>query len=191
MTDEGNNIWSITVTYPSSAIGDTQSYKFVNGDWGTPGIDNEGGDSSKIGMDGCGVDDGSGNINRQLEIPSSDVAYQFCWEMCTQCDGSPAVISGIVLAEAVSDFSVQPNPISDRAAISYTLKERVEDLSITIYNALGQAVKTLYDGAQTSGNHTIIWDVTNAQGTAVENGVYFYTLNNGTSQLTQKMVVAR
>jgi hypothetical protein len=32
MTDEGSNIWAITVTYPSTAVGATQLYKFVNND---------------------------------------------------------------------------------------------------------------------------------------------------------------
>jgi len=52
LTDMGNNVWSITVTY--AAPGATQSYKFVNGDWGM----NEGTDEgSTIASDGCGVDE--------------------------------------------------------------------------------------------------------------------------------------
>ena len=35
MTDQGNGVWSITVTFPSTAIGGTTYYKFVNGNWGT------------------------------------------------------------------------------------------------------------------------------------------------------------
>jgi hypothetical protein len=65
MTDEGNNVWSISVTYPSTAIGTEQLFKFVNGDWGT----NEGATGSEIATGGCGLDDGAGNINRTLVIP--------------------------------------------------------------------------------------------------------------------------
>jgi hypothetical protein len=80
MTDLGNGLWSIAVTYPASAIGTTQSYKFVNGDWGT----NEGGSASLIAIDGCGIND-NGNINRQLVIPATNTTYTFCWDKCTAC----------------------------------------------------------------------------------------------------------
>ena len=59
MTDLGNNIWSIDVTFPSTAVDATLLYKFVNGNWGT----NEGTDAANtIGAGGCGVDDGAGNV---------------------------------------------------------------------------------------------------------------------------------
>ncbi len=81
MTDLGNNLWSIAVTYPASAIGTTQLYKFVNGDWGT----NEGGGSSLIAINGCGVNDGGGNINRTLVIPATNTTYTYCWDKCVAC----------------------------------------------------------------------------------------------------------
>ena len=80
MTDLGNGLWSIAVTYPASAIGTTQLYKFVNGDWGT----NEGIATSLIAVDGCGIND-NGNINRQLVIPATNTTYTFCWDKCTAC----------------------------------------------------------------------------------------------------------
>ena len=81
MTDLGSGLWSIAVTYPASAIGTTQLYKFVNGDWGT----NEGGGSSLIATDGCGTNDGGGNINRTLVIPATNTTYTFCWDKCVAC----------------------------------------------------------------------------------------------------------
>ena len=66
MTNTGNNIWSISVTYPSTSVGQTQTYKFVNNNWGT----NEGVAGSTIASGGCGEDDGGGNINRKLVIPA-------------------------------------------------------------------------------------------------------------------------
>lgn len=81
MTDLGSGLWSIAVTYPASAIGTTQLYKFVNGDWGT----NEGGGSSLIATDGCGTNDGGGNINRTLVIPATNTTYTYCWDKCVAC----------------------------------------------------------------------------------------------------------
>lgn len=85
MMDMGNNIWSITVAYPVANVGATQSYKFISGDWGT----NEGTDpANTIATGGCGVDDGSGNINRQLVFLATDVTVCYLWDACTSCAAS-------------------------------------------------------------------------------------------------------
>jgi hypothetical protein len=105
MTDEGNNLWSITVTYPSSSAAQTQSYKFVNGDWGA----NEGGTGSSILTGQCGVDDGSGNINRTFVIPSTAQTLTFCWDECSVCGGqaiAPVVTTSIPTAITASSASV-------------------------------------------------------------------------------------
>ena len=47
MTDQGNNIWAIAVTFDAANVGDTLSFKFVNGNWGT----NEGATGSLIATD--------------------------------------------------------------------------------------------------------------------------------------------
>ena len=94
MTNEGNNIWSITVVYPDSAIGKVQRYKFVNNDWGT----NEGSDSLVAG--GCGVQDG-GDVNRVLTIPATNTTYSYCWDRCRAClipAGLPSVSTASVSA---------------------------------------------------------------------------------------------
>jgi flagellar basal-body rod modification protein FlgD len=55
------------------------------------------------------------------------------------------------------------------------------DVMITITDASGKTVKTLYDGQQSSGSHLISWDGTDNAGQAVEDGSYHYTVmaNNG------------
>ena len=87
MTNLGNNIWSITVTYPSSSIGQIQSFKFVNGNWGN----NEGmNPNNTLVTGGCGTNDGSGNINRNFTIPASNIILTYCYDQCLQCNGSSA-----------------------------------------------------------------------------------------------------
>ncbi|MEY3504446.1 MAG: hypothetical protein RL349_1039, partial [Bacteroidota bacterium] len=96
MTDEGNNIWAITVSYPVASLGATQLYKFVNGDWGS----NEGTDpANTIAVDSCGVDDGGGNINRTYALMPGTVCY--VWDACTAC--------GVSVAEnAIANLTVAP-----------------------------------------------------------------------------------
>jgi hypothetical protein len=81
MANLGNNIWSITVSYPTSFSGQTQFYKFVNGDWGM----NEGDLASLIVINGCGNDDGAGNINRTFVIPTLNSTELNCYNTCGNC----------------------------------------------------------------------------------------------------------
>jgi len=50
------------------------------------------------------------------------------------------------------------------------------DVMITVTDADGYTVKTLYDGQQSAGEHIISWDGTNNAGNAVEDGSYTYTV---------------
>lgn len=61
------------------------------------------------------------------------------------------------------------------------------DVMITITDASGKTVKTLYEGQQNSGSHVIGWDGTDSSGNALEDGSYKYTVlansGNGFSQV--------
>lgn len=159
MTDLGGNIWSITVQYPATSIGNTQQYKFVNGDWGM----NEGTDpGTTIAVDGCGTDDGSGNINRALIIPSSDVTYTFCWDSCVQCNGADPV--AFLEEDVFSALSVKPNPSVD--VVTFNFGEVVGDVAIRIYDLSGKLVSSI-DATSVST------DVNIAE---LQSGSYIYTL---------------
>lgn len=53
---------------------------------------------------------------------------------------------------------------------------KAADVMITIADADGKTVKTLYPGQQTTGSHLISWDGTDSNGDAVEDGNYTYTV---------------
>ncbi len=159
MTDEGSNIWSITVSYPSTAVGATQLYKFVNNDWGT----NEGTAGTTIASDNCGVDDGGGNINRTLVIPSANAAFLFCYDRCFQCDGSsPALSSDEV---EVAELTVAPNPTAGDVNVTFSARA-AGTANVKVMNLLGQSVMVL-DRAVEAGVNTIKADLN------VANGTYF------------------
>lgn len=183
MTDMGNNIWSITVTYPAGSIGNEQLFKYVNGDWGVPDEDNEGGDFSSIATDGCGVDDGAGNINRTLIIPDVDLTLLYCWNECFQCDGSdPIVITGIQDLEIVTDVNVSPNPTEGNTRISYNLDQQ-SNVQIRLLNVLGGEVVELTNETQSVGNYVYDLDLTE-----FESGIYLYQIQAGTEFYTGKVI---
>jgi Tol biopolymer transport system component len=80
-----------------------------------------------------------------------------------------------------------PNPFYSSTAISYKLAEE-SNISVKIYNVLGQIVKEYRVGAQGTGVHGIIWDGTNESGAKVSSGVYIYQLLSGSKIQAKKML---
>ena len=170
MTNMGNNVWSKSITFPATAVGQNLFFKFVNGNWGT----NEGTADTSISADGCGVNDGTGNINRRVTIVPVPLTVKYCWDKCFQCDGSsPIIISSTrSLTQSIKPLSVYPNPFNGEMNISYE-NARSSKVSVEIVNLLGQSVKSLYNGQQAAGQHELVWDATANSGVKVPFGTYF------------------
>jgi hypothetical protein len=77
--------------------------------------------------------------------------------------------------ENVNGINVYPNPFNDEISIAYEL-EQSSFVSIFVYDLNGQVVKKLIREDQQSGAHSVKWDGTNAAGSPVENGLYFYSM---------------
>lgn len=68
-----------------------------------------------------------------------------------------------------------PNPFNPLTTIQYALPESGH-VQLTIYDRLGQLVKTLVNEEQGAGYYTIHWDATNEFGKTVSSGMYIYRL---------------
>jgi hypothetical protein len=74
--------------------------------------------------------------------------------------------------------------------IRYQLPQAVQ-VSLTIYNMLGQKVRELINAQQPAGYHTAIWDGRDNAGRPVPTGVYHYRLQAGSFTVTKKMLMAK
>ncbi len=84
-----------------------------------------------------------------------------------------------------------PNPFNPVTTIRYGIKERAH-VSLKIYNAAGQLVKTLVDEVQApDAIEPVTWDGSNDAGQAVASGVYFYKLVTKNLSQTRKMVLLK
>ena len=68
-----------------------------------------------------------------------------------------------------------PNPFNPSTTIRYELAA-ISNVTIKIYNILGQEVRTLVHQVQTAGQQAAIWDSRNSFGRVVSSGVYFYRI---------------
>ncbi|MCK4224326.1 MAG: T9SS type A sorting domain-containing protein, partial [candidate division Zixibacteria bacterium] len=87
-------------------------------------------------------------------------------------------------------FQNQPNPFNPETKISYYLP-RACQVRLTIYNVLGQKVKTLFDDYQDAGMQTLIWDGRGDDGVQLSSGIYFYRLQADNFHQTKKMTLMK
>ena len=84
-----------------------------------------------------------------------------------------------------------PNPFNPETTIRFSVKETAP-VSITIYNAKGQLIRTLVNNEiKTPGNYSIVWDGKDKNGNTMSSGVYFYKMNSGKYSDTKKMILMK
>ncbi|MFC1556443.1 T9SS type A sorting domain-containing protein, partial [candidate division KSB1 bacterium] len=83
-----------------------------------------------------------------------------------------------------------PNPFNPTTEISYYLKESGQ-VKLTVYNVVGQEIKTLVSAYQPSGKYTVQWDATDKYGYQVAGGIYIYKLNVNDFHAVKKMILLK
>ena len=78
-----------------------------------------------------------------------------------------------------------PNPFSDKATISYTLKN-ASDVQIVVYDQLGKQVKSLVNQLQQPGDYKVELDASD-----MNSGVYFYQFRSGSQIITKKILLSK
>jgi flagellar hook assembly protein FlgD len=81
-------------------------------------------------------------------------------------------------------------PFNPTTTLRFDLPE-VSNITLTIYNMLGQKVRTFDYQNTSAGYHSITWDATNDLGEQVGAGVYLYQLQAKNFVKTRKMVLLK
>jgi len=83
-----------------------------------------------------------------------------------------------------------PNPFNPETRIYFEIPQ-THDVTILIYNSLGQKVRTLVNKNFTAGQHIVNWNGLSDEGSTVASGVYFYRIKAGDFIESRKMVLIR
>lgn len=83
-----------------------------------------------------------------------------------------------------------PNPFNPETTVSFALPEAGE-VEVTVFNVLGQQVKTLASGHHEAGTYEVIWDGADESGSKVASGIYFYRAKINDFAKTRKMVLLK
>ena len=111
------------------------------------------------------------------------------WNFSTS---SPTAVDGKIdaIPEHYALLPAYPNPFNPKTTIIYYLPESAE-VSLIIYNSMGQFVLELVSSYQHAGEYTVTWDGRNNLGVPVTSGLYFCHFKSGNNAFTQQIMLVR
>ncbi|MGA7160834.1 MAG: T9SS type A sorting domain-containing protein, partial [Bacteroidota bacterium] len=102
---------------------------------------------------------------------------------------STGIVTGVARKNEVPSsftlFQNYPNPFNPTTMISYQLAVN-SVVTLKVYDVLGRLVKTLQEGRQTSGEHSVTFDAS-----TLASGTYFYRLTAGGFGETKRMALIK
>ena len=84
-----------------------------------------------------------------------------------------------------------PNPFNPSTVVSYNVPQTSSFVTLKIFNAKGQLVKTLVNGKQEQGNYSVTWNGKDNNDNAVSTGIYYSRLETARKVLNKKMVLMK
>lgn len=83
-----------------------------------------------------------------------------------------------------------PNPFNPTTYIPFSL-QKTGETTLTIYNLLGQQIRTLVNSKMAAGSHEMRWDGLDDYGLPVSAGIYLYQLKSGDFKETKQLALVR
>lgn len=120
----------------------------------------------------------------EILITFSDNGYDFVEEYIYHTDANDEIVFPI---QTLSSF---PNPFNAETTIKFSLQAE-QELTLNIYNTRGQLVNTLISAELAKGDHFVVWDGTDNNGTQVSSGVYFCSLITKERNKTVKLMLLK
>ncbi|MBD3332360.1 T9SS type A sorting domain-containing protein [candidate division GN15 bacterium] len=139
------------------------------------------------------------SVSRDLNLPIPPVVPAGTYVICVSASAGDAFASTCQTVVVVnSDMGMQgvqdddplkatnyPNPFNPVTTISFDLSD-ASQVSVRVFNMLGQEVATLHDGQLSAGPQEFQFDASD-----VASGVYFYRIETSQGATTEKMMLLK
>jgi len=148
-------------------------------------------------IDGAGTTDALMNYSFTDEsLPAAEQVFYVLEQI--DLDGTihrsnPIEVSlGARFLDLPTEFAtaVYPNPFNPSTTVSYDLPADAQ-VSIVIYDAIGQEIRQLVNDAHSVGRYSVQWDARDNLGRSVGSGVYIAKIRAGQFSATQKMLLLK
>jgi hypothetical protein len=96
------------------------------------------------------------------------------------------MVSGDVIPATYSLDQNYPNPFNPSTKIEFSIPEDVNNVTLTIYNALGQRVAELVNSKMEAGKYSYVWNASD-----VATGLYIYELRTDKFVSVKKMLLIK
>ncbi|MDP2035742.1 MAG: T9SS type A sorting domain-containing protein [Ignavibacteria bacterium] len=83
-----------------------------------------------------------------------------------------------------------PNPFNPATTINFSIADK-SHVQLSVFNLLGEVVKTLVDQNEETGVHSMTWNGLNESGIPVNSGVYLLRLEAGSQIQMRKMILLK
>ena len=130
---------------------------------------------------------GPNHLGRHLDWTHPDTPVPFCWEFYI---GDVGIGERNETPQKFAIKSIEPNPFNSIVSIDYSIGEKTY-IDISIYDVLGQKVKTLVNKKQNTGNYKVNWDATDNIGNSVKSGIYFVNVRTGIGNRVRRIVLVK
>jgi len=144
------------------------------------------------------ADGGGYSLVIREKNPLGDPHSPNYWKASKNINGSPGTDEDIIYSANLMDdnpkyFALEqnfPNPFNPITHIQFRIKESSQ-VSLKIYNILGQEVATLVNENLKAGVYNVTWDAKNSIGNKVVSGTYFCRLTVGNLVISKKMLLLK
>ncbi|MBU1073125.1 T9SS type A sorting domain-containing protein, partial [bacterium] len=137
----------------------------------------------------------------QAEVPGLTPGQTYWWRafaadtlewglMSDARDFTVSTSTGVDVAILGLDLRQLDRTGGENARLSLNLPH-AGDLTVTVYNARGQAVRTLASGEHAAGGHVLTWDGRDNDGRGAASGVYFVRARAGGETAVSRVLMVR
>ena len=158
---------------------------FVYSDWPIP-VDLSYSETDLVGTDGLPIGDLNWFPDSKDDFETNHDKY---YSDLVNAWNAGTLVSNIrELGGIPSEFKLEqnyPNPFNPSTTINFTLPQ-ASNITLKVYNALGQEVATLVNGFKMAQSYQVEFDAS-----AMASGVYYYTLQAKGFNQTKKMILIK
>jgi hypothetical protein len=167
---------------------------FPDTTWGCHGVIEDADSLKVIGIFYPGIGDWQSAF---WTVDVRDTTFTDYWSTVLSIDGGMLTAFGVIGVEEINtvtparlQLNINPDPFVNTTTISFTVPNAT-DVSLTIYNRIGQHIATLVNEHKQEGSYSVNWNRKDARGLDVPNGVYFVRLTCGDVASTANIVITK